>query len=226
MSDPPRRNTQADEPSLSSDPEEIARLEVRNGFAQAYEGEQMALSAIERGDFKLRASHVLSLHRKALEGLTSYAGVFRPGDVRIGESKHLPPAAHLVPSLVEEMCDFINERWDATPLFLAAYIMWRLNWIHPFTDGNGRTSRMVAYVVLSVRAGYVPSGSPSIPAQIEADRAPYFRALEEADDAYKAGDIDLTAMETLLSTLLARQLLNFFETASGKQLNGDSSDSA
>lgn len=216
MRDPPRRNTQADEPSLSSDPEEIARLEVRNGFAQAYEGEQMAMSAIERGGFKLRTSHILSLHRKALEGLTSYAGVFRPGDVRIGESKHAPPPAHLVPSLIEDMCDFVNEHWDATPLFLAAYIMWRLNWIHPFTDGNGRTSRMAAYVVLSVRAGYVPSGSPSIPAQIEADRTPYFRALEQADQACASGDIDVAAMETLLSNLLARQLLSFFENAGGK----------
>jgi hypothetical protein len=35
---------------------------------------------------------------------------------------------------------------DATAIHLAAYLMWRLNWIHPFADGNGRTARMTSYV--------------------------------------------------------------------------------
>ena len=30
-----------------------------------------------------------------------------------------------------------NDNWDdSTPVHLASYVMWRLNWIHPFTDGN------------------------------------------------------------------------------------------
>jgi hypothetical protein len=56
MSDnPPRRETKAFEPRVVDDPIEAARLEARNGLIQAYQGEQMALAAIERGNFRLRA---------------------------------------------------------------------------------------------------------------------------------------------------------------------------
>jgi Fic family protein len=146
----PRRETTAAEPKVITDPLEVARIEAHNVLRQIYDGEQLALSAIERGNFKLRSSHILALHRVALEGLSSYAGIFRPGSVQIGESNHVPPPAHLVAENVEDMCDFINERWTShSAIYLAAYAMWRLNWIHPFTDGNGRTSRVASYVVLA-----------------------------------------------------------------------------
>lgn len=95
--------------------------------------------------FRLRPSIILDLHRIALDGLSAYAGNFRPGGVMIGKSKHTPPAAHLVPGLIEEMCDHVMDRFAAgSALHLCAYVMWRLNWIHPFTDGSGRTSRALA----------------------------------------------------------------------------------
>jgi Fic family protein len=50
---------------------------------------------------------------------------------------------------------------QSTPIHLAAYLMWRLNWIHPFADGNGRTSRIISYVVLSIRAGAILPGTPT-----------------------------------------------------------------
>lgn len=218
---PTRRETTAAEPKVITDPLEVARIEAHNVLKQIYDGEQLALSALDRGDFKLRPSHILALHRAALDGLSSFAGVFRPGAVQIGESDHEPPAAHLVPEKIEEMCDFINERWTThSALYLAAYAMWRLNWIHAFTDGNGRTSRVVSYVVLAIRAGYLPSGSPSIPAQIEADRGPYFLALEKIDESWKKAQLDLRPMIDLLSTLLAKQLLAFFESAGGQASTG------
>ena len=60
-------------------------------------------------------------------------GKWRSGPVNISKSKHKPPASHLVPSLIQEMCDYVNDNFhEQTPLHLAAYVMWRLNWIHPF----------------------------------------------------------------------------------------------
>lgn len=83
---PDRRNTRALEPSLITDPIELAKAEARNGLKQYDAGIQEAQSAIERGNFKLRSSLICSLHREALNGLTSYAGIFRPGPVEIGKS--------------------------------------------------------------------------------------------------------------------------------------------
>jgi Fic family protein len=95
--------------------------------------------------------------------------------------------------------------------------MWRLNWIHPFADGNGRTARILSYVILSIRAGFVLPGAPTIPDQIVDNRTPYFEALDAADAAYKHGRvIDLTKMEELITSLLARQLASFFQAVGGK----------
>jgi Fic family protein len=103
---------------------------------------------------------------------------------------------HTVPELVEDMSDYVNGHWnESTPIHLAAYVMWRLNWIHPFADGNGRTSRVVSYVVLSIRAGAILPGMPTIPDQIVDNRKPYFDALEAADAACRDGRIDVSKME-------------------------------
>jgi len=137
--------------------------------------------------------------------------------VAIEGSKHAPPGAHLVPELIEDMCDYVNENWlPSTPIHLAAYLMWRLNWIHPFADGNGRTSRIVSYVVLSSRAGAVLPGIPTIPDQIVENRKPYFDALDDADAKCREGKLDVSKMEELLGRLLAQQLASFYEAAGGK----------
>jgi Fic family protein len=137
-----RRNSRALEAPLIADRKARAAAEARNGLRQYDAGIKTIQTALERGVFNLRLSLVLALHREALAGISSYAGNFRPAGVKIEGSKHEPVGAHLVPELIEEMCDYVNEHWQAsTPLHLAAYIMWRLNWIHPFADGNGRRHR-------------------------------------------------------------------------------------
>jgi Fic family protein len=93
--------------------------------------------------------------------------------------------------------------------------MWRVNWVHPFSDGNGRTSRMIAYVVLCVRLGFRLPGTNTIPEQIAADKHPYYVALEAADSAWTSGVIEVGAMEKLLSELLAVQLVALHDDATG-----------
>lgn len=212
-----RRDSRALEPELIKDPIAKAEAESRNVLRQYDAGIQAIQTALERGSFKLRPSLVLALHREALAGISMFAGNYRPAGVEIEGSRHEPPGAHLVPEHVEDMCEYINENWNAaTPLHLGAYIMWRLNWIHPFADGNGRTSRILSYVVLSIRAGAILPGTPTIPDQIVENRDPYFDALDAADDAWRQGHIKLSRMEEFLGTLLARQLASFYEAVGGK----------
>ena len=114
-----RRDSRALEPVLITDPQEKAAAEARNGFRQ-YDAAIAAIHiALDRGSFKLRPSLILGLQREALAGISSYAGNYRPGGVAIEGSKHEPLGAHLVPELIEEMCDYVNEHWDkSTPLHL------------------------------------------------------------------------------------------------------------
>lgn len=220
MSDEAERHSRPDEVELITDPDERARQEARNGLRQFDEVIEQIEYWLQPGrPFKLRPSAILHLHRKALEGISAFAGVWRPAGIGIEGSKHEPPPAYLVPELVEHMCEYVNENWSRAPVHLSAYTMWRMNWIHAFTDGNGRTARAASYVVLCVRLGYRLPGVNTIPAQIAANKRPYYEALEAADKAYAdGGKIDVTQMSTLLETLLAKQLVSVLHAARGESL--------
>jgi len=214
MNPEPERHSRAFEVELISDPAERAKQEARNGLRQFDEViEQVEYWLQLQRPFRLRPSSILNLHRRALEGISSFAGVWRPAAIEIGGSRHNPPGAHLVAELIEEMCDYVNEHWSKSPVHLAAYVLWRMNWIHPFVDGNGRTARALSYLVLSVRLGYRLPGTNTIPDQIASDKNPYYRALEDADKAFSAGQLDVSRAETLVEVLLANQLASVLRAA-------------
>ncbi|RWX76024.1 Fic family protein [Neorhizobium lilium] len=218
MTDHTRRHSVAADANLVKDQTARAEAEARNGLLQFDVACRMIVDAIEKGEsWKLRLSVLLALHREALSGLSNYAGNFRPSGVKIEGSDHKPVESHLVPELVEELCDYVNDNWkNKTAVHLASYVMWRLNWIHPFSDGNGRTSRMVSYLVLCVKLALLLPGRNTIPDQIVNNRKPYFDALEAADEAAKSGKIDLSRMEDLIEGMLATQLAGVMESATGK----------
>lgn len=218
------RHSEAASASLITDPIEEARRESENAVAQ-FDRVLDLIDDVVRADrpFRFRPSMILDLHRVAMDGLSLYAGTYRPGDVTIGDSKHVTPAAHRVAELIEEMCDYVTDRFaDQSALHLCAYVMWRLNWIHPFTDGNGRTSRAASYFVLCAKLGYRLPGHETIPEQIAGNKQPYYDALEAADEAALGGEIDLGALETLLHQQLAAQLLSAYKDASVPSANASS----
>lgn len=204
------RHSRAFEAEIITDPDALARQEALNGLRQFDAVIKMVETFIDpqRQPFKFRPSHLLHLHREALAGISSYAGNWRPANIEIQGSLHNPPCAFEVPERIEELCDYINEKWrEKSPIHLASYVMWKLNWIHPFTDGNGRTSRAASYMILCIKMGYILPGKQTIPDQISENKTPYYKALEAADIAWQSGKIDLTAMKDLLSSMLAKQLV-------------------
>jgi len=215
----PDRSSVAASAPLVIDPDKRARREAENGLRQF----DSVVGLVERylaehWKFKLRISTILGLHRDALLGIHALAGNFRQSTVEVRGSKHAPPDAYRVPELVEELCDYVNEHWDAaTAVHLAAYVMWRLNWIHPFADGNGRTARAVSYLVLCMKMGCRVPGTTTIPDLISSNKNPYYEALEAADEAWASNDqIELSALEEMLGDLLAAQLVSALEQARGR----------
>ena len=219
MNDDPTRHSLAHDVELIANPDLRAEQEALNGLRQ-YDAVVEMVEYFQHPDrhFRFRPSQLLNLHRIALEGISSYAGNFRPAGIQIGGSRHAPADVHRVPDLVEDLCDYINANWgDKTAIHLAAYVLWRLNWIHPFTDGNGRTSRAASYLVLCCKIGSVLPGKKTIPDQIAEDKQPYYQALESADEAQRDGRIDLTRTELMLSMMLARQLYAVHTGATGTE---------
>jgi len=102
--------------------------------------------------------------------------------VRIVGSKHLPPNAAKVPDLMDAWEAEASQCWQSThPVLLAADLHATLAGIHPFIDGNGRTSRLMMNLTL-LRHGWplviIPSES--------ALRLAYYQALEDTQTGTRA----------------------------------------
>lgn len=91
MADPDEkiRHSNALEADLITDPDEKAAQEARNGLRQIDDVAGIVETYSDPGrPFKLRLSVLLHLHRIALDGISSYAGNFRPAGIEIGGSRH------------------------------------------------------------------------------------------------------------------------------------------
>ena len=212
------RHSIAETAAVLTDADEIARREAENGIRQFNLALEIIRNHVKDAErpFRLRSSVILRLHKAALDGLHPLAGTWRNTPVKIGGSGHQPPEEAFVSEEVELMCDYVNDHWnDMSAVQLCAYVLWKLNWIHPFSDGNGRTARAVAYVVLSIKLDSLLPGAPTIPEQIAGDKTPYYAALESADLELKAGRVDVSNLENMLEGMLAKQLLSAAREASG-----------
>lgn len=111
---------------------------------------------------------LLAVHHRVLAGSRSGgAGRLREGqnwvsNVQSGAQVYLPPAATDVPQLVSELMDWL-QAYEGPAAVGSALAHLRLAAIHPFEDGNGRTARILASLVM-YRAGF---------------QAPQFTSLEE-----------------------------------------------
>ncbi|MEE4014246.1 Fic family protein [Roseibium sp. FZY0029] len=149
----------------------------------------------------------------AIVCLHSDAGQFRRCEVNLGTAKdaHEPPMWIYVQALMDDFVNQINTNIaTADPVVLASFALWRLNWIHPFINGNGRTARLTAYYILCMRAGGMIKGATTLPELLRRHRGekadPYVAALKLVDAGYKVGKLDLTPLHNLVSELLSEQL--------------------
>lgn len=130
--------------------------------------------ATQQADFDRRT--LLDLHNLILRGVDSEnAGRYRSVPVRIGGSRHEPPQPYLLDKLMEDyFIHYRQQRESLHPVLLAADMHERLVSIHPFIDGNGRTSRLVMNLIL-LRNGYTIANLKGDPNS----RLAYYRALEK-----------------------------------------------
>lgn len=130
------------------------------------------IGAISIQDIKDIQKHVLGF----VDPIGS--GVFRTTQVFVGE--HIPPAASEVEKHMKEFIEWLNsdDALSLHPIEFAALAHYKLVYIHPFYDGNGRTSRLLMNLIL-MQAGYPPI------IIMKGEKQEYFELLETAN----AGDI-------------------------------------
>lgn len=160
---------------------------------------------VEQGPQAMDKYMLWALNHVAVAGISQFGGRFRSEPIYVGN--HIPPHFNQVPELMDRFVCFIHENWDnMTPTSLAAYGLWRLNWIHPFIEGNGRTARAICYYLLCTKFNGLIPGEKIIPELIRENRDEYVNALREADNHWHNGNLDLTRLDDYLASLLDQQL--------------------
>jgi Fic family protein len=146
-----------------------------------------------------------ALNHIAVATISQFGGRFRKEPIYVG--RHIPPHFNHVDDWMDRFISTVQENWYLwTPTELAAYGLWRLNWIHPFIEGNGRTARAICYYLLCARSGALLPGKQIVPERIKKNRDGYVAALKAADRAWDNGHLDYSAMEAYLAGLLQAQL--------------------
>jgi Fic family protein len=109
---------------------------------------------------------------------------------------------------MDRLISVIHENWTIVdhPTLLPAYALWRLNWIHPFVEGNGGTARAACYYLICMKQGRLLGGKRIVPERIRENRAPYYAALKAADERWEMGDFDVNELAEYLGSLLIGQL--------------------
>ena len=162
-------------------------------------------------DFVVSEEQIRSLHFICMKGLLDDAGSYRRVELHpLGN--HQPPPASDVPSLMRKLIIAINDKINSSDdfLYVSAFALWRINWIHPFSNGNGRTSRLFAYFVMCMCVGNLLRGSGRnlFPDQLDSYlHGDYIKALKKVDETFaKTGKEDLLPLQQILAIAVIKQL--------------------
>ena len=180
-------------------------LEFSNGNRQHSFLQAIVTASLQIRRLYLSTQVIKALNYHAIACLHTGAGEFRQCPVTVGS--YSPPEHYRVQALMDDFVNDVNRNWDGTdPIYLAAFVLWKLNAIHPFINGNGRTARASCYFALCVKIGNWLPGTIILPELIRQHHPEYVQALQEADASLQTDRLDLSALCALLARLLQVQL--------------------
>lgn len=133
---------------------------------------------------------VREIHKLLVEGVRG--GAAAPGEYRkiqnyvvnsaTGDTVYTPPPAHDIPILMAELVGWLNREQRIQPLLVSGIAQFQLVHIHPFLDGNGRTSRLLSMLCL-YRAGHDFKRLFTISEYYDRDRIAFYRAIQSVRES-------------------------------------------
>lgn len=174
----------------------VAKEMLRKKMSPKDKSQQMILNnyntilyITEHRNEPLSEELLLKIHslmtEKALDN-PEEAGRFRANDDIVvgnavtGETVHTPPSHTEIPQFVQDLCDFFNNdnaRPFIHPILRGIIIHFIVAYVHPFTDGNGRTARALFYWYM-LKQGYWMTEYLSISRIIAAKKTAYENAFQ------------------------------------------------
>ena len=157
---------------------------------------------------------IREIHRKLVEGVRG--GKADPGNYRriqnyvanssTGEVIYTPPSAVEVPIMMSEMVKWLNADLDIHPVLISGIAQFQLVHIHPFLDGNGRTSRLLSTLCL-YKAGYDFKRLFTISEYYDRDRPTFYKKIQSV----RENDMDMTGWLDYFITGLETQMIEVKE---------------
>lgn len=123
-----------------------------------------------------------------------------------GEIVYLPPLPSDVPNLMRELVQWINQASDLHPAILSGIAQHQFVWIHPFIDGNGRTSRILSMLLL-YKNGYDFKKLFTLSEFYDKNSKNFYLALRSVEN----NNLDLTCWLEYFTEGLATQLSNIMK---------------
>ncbi len=154
-------------------------------------------------------SVIREIHRRLVTGVrgeSAAPGAYRQIQNYVANSQtrqiiYTPPAPPEVPPLMHQLVRWLGEPGTVHPVLVAGIAQFQLVHIHPFVDGNGRTSRLLSTLLL-YRSGYNFKRLFTISEFYDRDRPAFYRAIQSVRES----DMDLTVWLEFFTHGLATQL--------------------
>lgn len=147
--------------------------------------------------FSITPETILKMHSDMLRRTDLPAGVWKKRDNTIEErlrdgrwiTRFVPVSARETPHYMKALCSHFNRFWEERRidqlLLIHAFVLDFLC-IHPFTDGNGRVSRLLTVLLLH-QAGYDVTRYISLERLTEDSKETYYEVLQRASENWHAG---------------------------------------
>lgn len=168
---------------------------------------------VKRGGYDL--GMLKDIHKYTVDRIVvpEKVGVFRTTEVVVkeegtGKIIFQPPPYREVPYLLEDFFEWLNdaEAREISPVIRAGITHYILVAVHPFVEGNGRTVRAFASLIL-MREGYNIKKFFSLEERFDEDPATYYDALSQVDrQSPNIGSRDITPWLEYFTGVVAAEL--------------------
>jgi Fic family protein len=171
----------------------MREIEEVKGAIEAYD-------YLDKYDYKSEKDLLLA-HKFLMQNLLNNAGKYRNSNVGVGGSQgvtHVAPPPNRVPYLMGDLFEWLQNS-DEHLLIVSCVFHYEFEFIHPFSDGNGRIGRLWQSVILKSFKelfAYIP-----IESMVRDNQVAYYKALEDAGSEGESTPFVEFMLEIILKTL-------------------------
>jgi Fic family protein len=186
----------------------VREIEEVKGAVKAYDN-------LDTFSYK-KEKDLLQAHKLLMQNILENAGTYRSSNVGVGGKDgvtHVAPPPNMVPQLMGDIFDWLQSS-DEHLLITSCVFHYEFEFIHPFSDGNGRIGRLWQTVILASFKdlfAYIP-----IESMVRNHQEKYYQALEDAGSVGES-----TPFIEFMLEIIAKSLKDYIKESSKSNQKGN-----